>query len=89
VAQLELDLDADTTFEHTARSRWIDLAGQAAGDLQDGDGDSMHNSWEAVYCPTCPATPVDVLPGDDNDGDSKTNFEEYQAGTDPNDPLSF
>jgi hypothetical protein len=85
LAKLELDLDADGVRETAAWLKWIELPGPVGADLGDNDIDGMHNSWETVNV-------LDPMADDaagNKDGDSKTNLEEYQAGTDPSNPLSF
>lgn len=48
---------------------------------QDGDADGLLDSWELQHF-------GDLVqgPGDDTDGDGKTNGDEQSAGTDPNNP---
>ena len=54
-------------------------------DDYDMDDDGLPDSWERQYggCDTC------MLPGADPDGDTYTNLEEYEAGSDPTDPNSY
>ena len=54
--------------------------------LADTDGDGMPDTWETTYSLN-PASPADA--GGDADGDHMTNVEEYRAGTNPQDALSF
>lgn len=51
----------------------------------DSDGDELPDYWERdnFGCITC------ANPNEDSDGDGYTNFEEFKAGTDPNDPKSI
>jgi hypothetical protein len=49
--------------------------GSAGADL---DSDGMADAWETTHSLTDP--------NGDEDGDGATNYEEYMAGTDPNDP---
>jgi uncharacterized repeat protein (TIGR02543 family) len=44
----------------------------------DADGDGLPDEWEMAYFGTLLASP-----GGDTDGDGRTNFQEYQAGTNP------
>lgn len=61
----------------------------AAGSLTggDADGDGMPDSWEALYAAGKNGHAGLDSAGDDatadNDGDGRTNWEEYVAGTDP------
>ena len=43
----------------------------------DLDADGLNDVWEAKF------QPAGLLPGDDNDGDGRSNREESEAGTDP------
>lgn len=77
---LELDLDGDTSFEIVSALSWIDLSAEL--ELQDSDGDGMHDAWEQSNG----FDPFDS--GDatlDNDLDGFSSFDEYLAGTDPGD----
>ena len=51
------------------------------------DGDTLPDLWEWTIVNANGSdglnTPSDVLPGDDFDGDGKTNLQEYDGGTDP------
>jgi hypothetical protein len=49
----------------------------------DSDGDGLPDEWERAYFGD-----LRYGPDDDPDGDGYTNLEEYNAGTDPTDPLS-
>ena len=63
---------------------------QFDGVLADSDGDGMSNSFELAH--TNPASATSLNPGDDLEnggaGDGLTNLEEFQHGTDPNNPDS-
>ena len=52
---------------------------------QDTDNDGIPDWWEWKHfnCVDC------ALPNEDPDGDNYNNYKEYNAGTDPNDPLSY
>ena len=54
--------------------------------LTDADNDKMADEWEVVYG-LKPNDPSDA--NLDSDGDGVSNFEEYQAGTDPKDRQSY
>jgi len=60
--------------------------------LPDADLDNLPDAWEQQIIDADPndafTTVQDVLPGDDFDGDGRTNAEEYADGTDPTDPES-
>ncbi len=74
----EYRLKLDPTVADTDGNGTVD------GD-EDSDGDGMLNWWEA-------ANVLDPRVNDsglDPDEDGFTNLQEYQAGTDPQDPLSF
>jgi len=49
--------------------------------LTDADADGLPDDWETQYGVTDPAA--------DSDGDTLTNLQEYQAGTDPKDGQSY
>jgi hypothetical protein len=51
----------------------------------DTDGDGLPDDWESAYFNS--ATAAD--PNADTDGDRMTNAQEYRAGTDPTDAMSF
>ena len=50
----------------------------------DSDGDGFPDEYELLY--TDPPSPVDLIPGEDDDTDLLTNMEEYNLGTIPNNP---
>ncbi len=50
----------------------------------DTDGDGLPDAYELLH--TSPPSPTAMNPGDDLEPDGLTNIEEYQIGTDPNDP---
>jgi hypothetical protein len=52
--------------------------------LTDIDGNGLPDDWERFHFGH-----IGVDPNDDPDHDGKSNFAEYKAGTDPNDPNSF
>ena len=51
----------------------------------DTDGDGLPDDWESAYF----GSTTDADPNADSDGDTMTNAQEYRAGTDPKDRLSF
>ena len=67
--------------------REIDVEGFPSGD---DDGDGLPNSYEEAH--TDPPSSTALNPGDDLEnggiGDGLTNLQEFQAGTDPNNPDS-
>lgn len=79
VLLVNLDLNADSSFETNAVLTWDDLFTNPS--LQDSDNDGMHDDWELANNFN-PSDPTDA--GLDADNDGFTNFEEYQGGTDPN-----
>ncbi|MBB5350320.1 hypothetical protein HNR46_000544 [Haloferula luteola] len=50
----------------------------------DSDFDGLPDAWEMEYFGN-----LDANPGDDADGDYSSNYDEYLAGTDPDDVASF
>lgn len=74
----EFRLKLDPTVADTDEDTTVD------GD-EDNDGDTIPNGWEASNG----LDPRIDDAGLDPDEDGFTNLEEYQAGTDPQDPLSF
>ena len=56
-----------------------------ASALIDQDGDGMSDIWEYLY----EASPGDLMPSEDPDGDGFDNLTESVAGTDPYDAESF
>ena len=81
LATFALDLDGDGNFEGNATVAWLELSSTSGSNLADGDRDGMHDGWEQARGVTDP--------GMDPDSDGFTNLQEYQAGTDPNNPGSF
>jgi hypothetical protein len=53
--------------------------------LSDADGDGIPDAWESSYG----GSATSLAPDADLDGDGMKNWEEYIAGTDPTDPLSY
>jgi len=51
----------------------------------DTDGDGIPDEWESAYF----GSTTSADPNADSDGDTMTNAQEYRAGTDPTDGLSF
>lgn len=61
---------------------------QSGGYLPKGadlDGDGMSDAFEYQYFQSL----TEALPGDDSDGDGKTNYEEFVSDTDPTDGTSI
>lgn len=59
---------------------------------EDSDGDGLPDAWERAILAQMGGTITDFKPGDDADGDGKSNLDEYLAGThafDHNDGLSL
>jgi len=77
--------DAQDAFP-TDPNEWQDTDSDGTGDNADtdDDGDGMPDGWEVQYG-------LNPLLNDalgDKDGDRYTNFQEYEAGTDPTDRRS-
>jgi alpha-tubulin suppressor-like RCC1 family protein len=70
------DVDMDNNTATFAVTLWTD-----------SDGDGMPDDYEAQFPFLDPLDPNDA--GLDHDGDGLSNLEEYLAGTDPGDPLSY
>ncbi|MHC4693630.1 MAG: fibronectin type III domain-containing protein, partial [Planctomycetota bacterium] len=52
--------------------------------VDDTDGDGLPDAYELLH--TSPPSPTALNPGDDLEPDGLTNMEEYQLGTNPNNP---
>ena len=52
--------------------------------VDDTDGDGLPDAYELLY--TSPSSPTAMNPGDDLEPDGLTNIEEYQIGTEPDNP---
>jgi len=56
------------------------------------DGDDLPDEWEWQYINADPNDSIvgleDIVPGEDLDGDGESNWEEYQYGSSPIDPMS-
>ncbi len=55
------------------------------GGKEDEDGDGLKDSWKLAFAPGLGALSATL----DSDGDGTTDFNEFQAGTDPTDPTSL
>lgn len=82
--KLELDIDGSTGYEILRYALWGELKDVANLNLADSDGDGMHDSWESRFG----LNPLVDDSAGNLDGDALTNFEEYQQGYDPGNPLS-
>ena len=79
LSKLEVDADGDGVFENNTRLRWMDMPTFAGSNLNDSDGDGMHDSWEIAH-----GLNVNAPDGNaDNDGDGSSNYAEYLVGADP------
>lgn len=76
--QMDLDLDGDSSFEILVIASWSEI--EAGVNLEDSDGDGMHDNWETEYG-LDPIDPTDALLDFDNDGVS--NYQEYLNHTHP------
>ena len=65
-----------------------DNDGDGLSDLSDpdDDNDGLPDAWETANSLSPTDATGDNGPDGDPDGDGATNYEEWQAGTDPNDP---
>lgn len=63
------------------------------GEWADADGDGLGDNFERTIVDANPsddmATILDVLPGDNFDGDERNNGQEFAEGTDPTNPADF
>jgi hypothetical protein len=85
LAKIEVNADGDAIFENNARLRWIDLATDRGANLNDSDGDRMHDSWEAAMGLDRTRDDANV----DSDGDGYSNYTEYLVGADASTPGSI
>jgi len=74
-----------------ARLGFLSVAGKSVSIYQDAahpdtNGDSLSDDWQIRYFLSADST--NAIPSLDYDHDGMTNFQEYQAGTDPTDPFS-
>jgi len=78
----------DTNNAITDEIRFATTFDEAMGAQPDFDEDGMPDAYELLH--TTPPSTTALLPGDDLEhgeaGDGLTNLQEYQLGTDPNDP---
>ncbi len=72
-------------IRNAARPAGIASAFAALVFASDTDGDGLPDDWESTYF----SSATDADPNADPDGDTMTNAQEYRAGTDPADALSF
>lgn len=82
--KFELDLDGDSNYEVLRYLLWTELFAYTTTNLEDSDGDGMHDSWELTYG----LNPTVDDASDDLDADTFSNYTEYEAGTNPNDDTS-
>jgi len=82
---LEMDLDGNGSYEVVRYVLWQEIGHYSSLDLTDSDGDGMHDSWETLFGldPSADDT------GGDPDNDGYLNLDEYQGGSDPQNPLSI
>lgn len=81
---LELDRDNSGDYEIIRYVLWQEIEDHTKLDLTDSDDDGMHNSWESQSG----LDPNVNDAGDDPDIDTFINLDEYQAGSDPQNPSS-
>ena len=79
LTKLQVDADGDGLFENNARMAMIALATPSGSNLNDSDGDGMHDSWEVAEGLNPRVNDANA----DNDGDGSSNYREYLVGADP------
>ena len=80
MAKVEVDSNGDGTVDATARMPWSAFNTAIGADLNDSDGDGMHNGFETFYGLNANSAADKNV---DSDGDGATNWVEYLAGTNP------
>ena len=91
----DTDQNDGTAVISCTSSSWTsaDVTATELDNDPDSDGDGLPDDWEQQIVDDDPSDEIDsiddVLPGDDYDGDGRTNEEEWIANTDPTDETSY